>query len=477
LLLLALAYWPLFGNLNKLPIRIWDESRAAVNAFEMMKSGELIVTTFEGMADDYCVKPPVLIWFQALSLKLFGVNEIGVRLPSALAGLFTCFLLFFFLRKYLKSNLVGVFAFLVLLTINGYINRHVTRTGDYDALLTLFITSYCLLFFTWIETRQRKYILPFFLFVTLAVLTKSIAGLLIGPALLAYVLYRKSLLPLLKTKEFYLGTIFFLVCVGGYYFLREKMQPGYLELVWRFELGGRYGKTLNIHSGPPIFYLMNLIKYRMGYWVLFVPLSLILIFTSSNVRLKRIGGFSALCAVIYLLVVSGGQTKLEWYDAPAFPFLSITIAIGLYRIFNLVKDSEGALRFKKSIFTLLFVALIFILPYFRITQKIYKSAEYSWETEFFKVSYLFRNANQGKIDLDGYHLVYEDYHAHLDFYILALKEKGVTVHETMYTHLQKGDIAIVSQWPILDKIQKRYNFTLLEKDQNVHILQIESMKK
>lgn len=164
----------------------------------MMKSGELIVTTFEGVADACCVKPPVLIWLQALSIKVFGTNEIGIRLPSALAGLFTGLMIFFFLQRYLKSNLAGIFAFLILISINGYVNRHVTRTGDYDALLTLFTTGYCLLFFTWIETNNRRYLYPFFLFVTLAVLTKSVAGLLIAPALLIYAIYRRKLIPLLR---------------------------------------------------------------------------------------------------------------------------------------------------------------------------------------------------------------------------------------------------------------------------------------
>lgn len=265
--------------------------------------------------------------------------------------------------------------------------------------------------------------------------------------------------------------------VGGYYFLREKMQPGYLDLVWRYELGGRYGKTLNIHSGPPEFYLMNLLKYRMGYWVLFVPLSLILSFTSTDLRLKRIGAFSALCAVVYLFVVSGGQTKLEWYDAPAFPLLAITIAVGLLRIFSLIENSDRAKRWGALSFKIAFVFLIFLLPYYRICNKISKSSEYSWESEFFKVSYLFRNANREKVDINNHHLVYEDYHAHLNFYILALGEKGVTVHETIWKELTIGDTAIVSQWPVLAKIDEKYTYATLQKDKNLYIIRIEGLKQ
>ncbi len=44
LILAILVYMPIFGHLDTLPIRIWDESRLAINAFEMYKNGDFIVT-------------------------------------------------------------------------------------------------------------------------------------------------------------------------------------------------------------------------------------------------------------------------------------------------------------------------------------------------------------------------------------------------------------------------------------------------
>ena len=39
---------PIFGDLDTLPIRISDESRLAINAYEMLQNKNYLVTHFEG---------------------------------------------------------------------------------------------------------------------------------------------------------------------------------------------------------------------------------------------------------------------------------------------------------------------------------------------------------------------------------------------------------------------------------------------
>lgn len=65
IVLLAMIAVPLFGHLDTLPLRLWDESRLAINAYEMMKDGDLIVTHFNGQPDMWNTKPPLMIWCQA----------------------------------------------------------------------------------------------------------------------------------------------------------------------------------------------------------------------------------------------------------------------------------------------------------------------------------------------------------------------------------------------------------------------------
>lgn len=43
--ILLLSYFPLFLHLDTVPLMIWDESRLAVSAFEMLHNKNLVVVT------------------------------------------------------------------------------------------------------------------------------------------------------------------------------------------------------------------------------------------------------------------------------------------------------------------------------------------------------------------------------------------------------------------------------------------------
>src|SRR3954468_544174 len=85
--LIALCSYPLFVNLGKLSLRMWDESRNAINAYEMLHDHSFFVTHFDGQPDNWNSKPPLMIWLIALFMKFFGPTTLAVRLPSALSAL------------------------------------------------------------------------------------------------------------------------------------------------------------------------------------------------------------------------------------------------------------------------------------------------------------------------------------------------------------------------------------------------------
>ena len=95
IIVVALMYIPLFGYLDTLPLRIWDESRLAVNSYEMLNNGNFIVTGFEGKPDMWNTKPPFLIWIQVLFIKIRGLLSWRfvylLLLPLFLTVSFYCF--------------------------------------------------------------------------------------------------------------------------------------------------------------------------------------------------------------------------------------------------------------------------------------------------------------------------------------------------------------------------------------------------
>jgi 4-amino-4-deoxy-L-arabinose transferase-like glycosyltransferase len=263
-------------NLGVPPIQMWDESRLAVNALEMALNGNLIVTHFEGSPDMWNTKPPLLIWMIALCMKIFGYNEFALRLPSALAAMSTAIIIFILASKYLKDLKISLVSGLVLITSYGFIGYHTGRSGDYDALLVLWITIYSLSYFIYLHSNEQKtqnfYWSIATVTIILAVLTKGIAGILPLPGILLYTAYQKKMGKLLFSSRFYISLILFSGVVLGYYFLREHYNPGYITAVLNNELGGRYLEVNENNRGPFWYYIYNLINTDLFLGVMCFPL-------------------------------------------------------------------------------------------------------------------------------------------------------------------------------------------------------------
>lgn len=477
IVLICLLLVPVFGYLDTLPIRIWDEARQAINAYEMLNNHDYIVTHFNGSPDMWNTKPPLLIWLQVGAMKLFGVNELAVRLPSAISAFLTCMILLVLSKYYLKSFWFGFIVILVLITSNGYINFHATRTGDYDALLTLFTTLSGLFFFAYCETQRQKQLYGFFIFTALAVLTKSVTGLLFLPAILIYSFIEKQFIPLLKNKHFYFGLFSFLTLVVGYYLLREVHNPGYLNAVQENELGGRYLKVVEKHQHGFWFYYNNIANYRLSAWYFLVPFGLVTGLFSKNKKIKKITLFSFLMVLTFFLIISTAQTKLEWYDTPLYPFLSIIIGVFIYYIFQLLKNNNWLKKkLAFNVVPFVFLVLVFISPYQKIFEKTYKPQEYPWHKEFYEIGYYLKDAIKGEYNLDGKYLLFDGYKAHNRFYLNILNDKGVKISFKNWKELDKGNVVITSQNNVKEYVEQHYKHEVLSEKGIVKTYKIHGRK-
>ncbi|AMM50783.1 hypothetical protein TH61_05760 [Rufibacter sp. DG15C] len=461
--LAVLVVVPLFGYLGTLPIRMWDESRLANNAFEMYDTGHLLVTTFEYSPDLWNTKPPLLIWLQAGLMHLLGVNEWAVRLPSAVAGLLTCALLFFFSLRYLKSFWFGFIAVLVLITAEGYVTEHGTRTGDYDALLTLFTTLSALAFFAYCETKRTRYLYWVFAATALAVLTKSVAGVLFVPALGLYGILRGQVLSLLKNKHFYFGLLGCFGVIAGYYLLREASSPGYLQAIWNNELGGRYLQVNENHTGDFWFYYYGFSELKLTAWYLLVPCGFAVGMLLKNDRMNRLALFCALVTVCFFLVISISKTKLHWYDIPLYPFLAMLIAMLVFTVFDWLRHLEWANHtMRYNIWPFVFLFVLAINPYRKTLDRTYTPEENPGDKVFFDIGYFLKDALKGKQDITGHSLLYEGFNTHNLFYLYALRDKGTRLDFQDWTNLTPGERVIVPQEHIKQYVREHYDHEVVE---------------
>lgn len=480
---LAVAVPLVFFHLGHLPLRVWDEARLAINGYEMLQNHRFIVTTYEGAPDLWNTKPPLLIWLQVLSMKCFGVNEVAFRLPSALAVLLTCGLFYVFLRAYLKRFQIGFIQNMVLLTATGLFTWHAGKNGDYDALLMLLCSAYCLAFFLFLEKDRvaverganhpsAAWIYVFYIYFSLAVLTKSSAALLFLPGLFLYAWLTGSLKPLVTNRHVYIGLSIPLVLVGGFYLGREFLEPGYCRAVWNNEFGGRLLTVIEEHQASAWFYIHNLCDTRFGYWIFMALGGAVFGLCGSDKRIYRLTLFSVVLSGSYLLLISLAQTKCFWYDIPLYPFLSVLAAVFVFKLFEALSKTVGAWAAYVFLICLLAPAVM------RIYQTGYLPRETSdWEVDtHIKTRYLremYRhpeNLSPGR----RYVVVDDGYHAHHLFYIYLLRDRGYPVALERCEGLLPGDIVLCDNAETAGFLQQAFETDLLLKDRVLEIYDLKA---
>ncbi|WP_019946984.1 ArnT family glycosyltransferase [Hymenobacter aerophilus] len=372
LLLLLLATFPLYYELGRNPVQLYDESRVAVNAVEMTRNGHWLTTYYDGSPDHWNTKPPLLIWLQALSFTAFGYSTWALRLPTLLASMGTVLLVFFFAARVLKRPVGGLLAGMVLATSAGYVRLHVARTGDYDALLTFWQVLLWISFFCYLETEHRRYLGWLTVALLAAALTKGPAALLGLPGLAAYAIWHRKLGWLLRRPDLYMAAGLWLLVMSAYFLLREPLDPGYWQAVQANDLGGRLVTTLDNHRYPWDYYIQNIRGHYFTAWLWAIFPAIIISLIQPEARLRRITVLLVAFVSSWLLVISYAQTKLDWYDAPIYPALALLIGLGLNTLYKLVHNL-GATHLSRGTRWLSMVALacaVFYLPYQAITQQL-----------------------------------------------------------------------------------------------------------
>jgi len=473
LLFLFLIPYPLFHGLDALVLRQYDDARRGVNAYEMLHNGNLLVTHYDGKPDLWGTKPPLLVWMQAGFMLFLGPGELAVRLPSAIAGLMTCLLLLFISYKYLKNFLFGFIWATVLITFNGYVDFHGTRTGDFDALLTLFMFLYAFFFFLYTDRKNPKYIFITAVFITLAVMTKGIAGLFFLPALYIWAIITRSLKDLLLSRQTWLGLGLFILIVGGYYFSREMIAPGYLKAVSSNELGGRYLQSLEGHHYQLTYYIDLFIYPRLHKWAAFIIPGMIAGFFIKEGFLRKLNLLSIILVISHLLIITFSGTKLPWYDLPEYPFIALMIANFIWAI--MVLFWRFYLIFSKRIMMLLPVAFL-VLIFYEPIRLTFKEANYLQERPWYlpdhEIAKFLREGVRDRINLDGYVLVHEDYDAQCIFYLDLLRDKEQYVTRKSKEMLTPGNLVIAHQSNVKEYIERHYSYDVLESRAFVKVYRI-----
>ena len=352
LLCVCLFAWLAFLCFYKLDVKYvdpWDEARHGVNAYEMLKQGSLVKSTYLYQTDYYNLKPPLSMWSIMLSMVLFGKSVWTLRLASVICYLCLALCVVCFARKR-YGRLPALFSLALLCANTTPFIAHMVRAGDADSLYVL-LFSLAMICMLQIRDDHRKLYLCGFLF-ALAFLTKSFhAGLIAvigGLYLLLTGLFKK-----IRLKEYVLFILSFGAPIGLWVIARLCTDgTAFLKEMWLTDVLGRsqsgFGSNEAGFSYYFSYYLGNMSGkvpvYRVVLGLLLVSCLILAVMSFVQKHRTKHGadgngtksvkddmiGFS-LWILIPALAFSVVRTKLLWYEYPAITALLIAagIAAGL----------------------------------------------------------------------------------------------------------------------------------------------------
>lgn len=165
-----------FYKLAQTSLGSWDEAWYGAIARNILESGNLLVLTWNNSL--YLDHPPAGFWIIALFESIFGANELGVRVGSAIFAMLGLYLTYLLGRE-IFSKTVGLTSALALSSAYWYISR--ARSGNLDIFLTVF---FVLTFYLAIKSsKNKKFLILFAASLALLLLTKSLIPLTILPSL------------------------------------------------------------------------------------------------------------------------------------------------------------------------------------------------------------------------------------------------------------------------------------------------------
>lgn len=421
-ILFAWTLLAVFAHLGDVQLEFYDEARRGVSALEMSRgeAPSLLTPPYYGGPDHWGTKPPLLVWCQAIWMKVIGPGELAVRMPSVLATLALFWLLTWWGKRDWGSPLVGSLATVAVLGNWLYMSNHGARSGDFDAMLVLFLTAQVVFFYRWVADGNSRWLWLAGLSIFLAGMTKGVAGGFLLPGIGIWLLLdpegRKKLL---KPGVWLIpaGAIGLVLC---YYFLREQVDPGYLKMVFDNELGGRFDETNEGHKHP-FYYYLDLLVTDKG-WRHLLPLLLPALIYLFQSEYRRLALLLSVTTVLFLLVVSNAATKLVWYHAPALPLIGMLIGAGAYHLGRLLSEKIGGR--KGTIIGVALLSGLFLAPMILTTHHVLNRNRYPVMHEAKGSLKEFMNRPEVR---PPYSVVIKDYQPNFRFYVELARERGEAV--------------------------------------------------
>jgi 4-amino-4-deoxy-L-arabinose transferase-like glycosyltransferase len=338
------------------PLLSPDEPRYAETAREMLASGNFIIPYLDGIPR--LVKPVLFYWLDALSLKVFGLNEFAARFPSIVAasGLVSLAFLFGALNR------IGILTAIITMTSLGIFIA--SKLAITDMLLNFFITAALVFFYLGFDQTNYKkmgegyhdhkfsvWVILSIVMMGLGFLTKGPIAFVIPLSIISIFLFFKAdILIFLRTFIMEIGLGIFLAFIINipWYCLVHIATNG--EFTSQFFFDDNLNRFIKPHTGhsAPFWFYIPVIIAGLFPWSFFLVQSIFAQDFSSGLNLKseksrqeKAAFFCAIWAIVIFIIFTISKTKLPTYILPIFLPLCFFIARWWDQRFSITKSQNS----------------------------------------------------------------------------------------------------------------------------------------
>ncbi|MBX7075075.1 MAG: glycosyltransferase family 39 protein [Pirellulales bacterium] len=329
--LLLLALVPLYSVILILDVPLFDpdEGLHAAIAQEMVTNSDWVTPRFVGHA--FWDKPPLYFWAQAVSLTLLGMNELAVRLPGLLFGMFGVATTGLLAWRWFGAQAGVVASFFQATTI---LPIAISQAAVHDVALVPFANLAIFSCWSLLESSTRRqrwqWSLALGVAIGLTCLTKGLLGIVcVAVATGGYALVTRQV----RLSLFaWLGCAAIVAAAVGapWYWMMEVRNPGYAYyyFVERHLLG--FLTPTQEHGDAPWWYYLPILLGGGLPWIGYLPVAAVDFVRGRSLRSLSAAGNPTLLLWIWLvaftLFLSAAHSKLVTYLLPVFPAISILTA-------------------------------------------------------------------------------------------------------------------------------------------------------
>ncbi|MBK7567766.1 MAG: glycosyltransferase family 39 protein [Bacteroidetes bacterium] len=331
-------------------------------------------------------KQPLFMWQMALSMKIFGINEFALRLPSAILCSFLCIIILR-IGYLMKKPLAGMGAALLFCFSMFSIELTTGAIGmDHNDISMLFyVTCSIWALLEYYSSKNYKWLILVGLFSGLAILVKWLTGLLVYAAFGLNILIMERPKDYIKQfKRLFLTLIITLIIMLPWQIYIHTEYP--VEAKYEFQFNQQHlTEAIEGHTGNYLFYFIELPKH-FSYFLIPLIISGLILFLKSKLPtyFKIIILTSILTVYVFFTLLA--TTKVSAYVFMVYPLILLIIGLNYDYLYNKLVVKSG-----KKIGTVIVFMIIAISVYTNLKYETLRKtherglSNYNWDNRKIKI--------------------------------------------------------------------------------------------